>query len=530
MDGRLGVSASDCVGVDAVAVGDEMGRRFHPAVSQLAQSRVPCRCHRLGCDAGERVEGEHFDVGVVVGPASSRIASRRSCGARDVVGSIHRGEQAVAECGLFSTSGGAMPCGRRFERGPRRVELSERPQHAAEMDPGERRHACVAGGFGLVDREFEGGGAGVVVAGLALGSSEAGSLVRLCLQEAETSRAFPRHGRCGATASSKRCCRRASSPSIASRRTCSHGSSTCLQPVLDVIAASTLRSLVAGGDRGSGGEEPVRGLIPRPVQSGVQRAAAVGELQRVAELAVVRHDVGEVVAAARLQVDVVDRVGELGGCGDVVAGEFEVDRSTLRAIRRAAERWRARRWRGGVAGRVECGQDSLRASAVAEHDPRPSEPVDDARARAADRGSCVHAKAASMLARSARAKARCSAWSLLRTPCVDDRGGLGEPCRVRGRARARSCRRRPSLRARTRGRCRAAGSERASTHRRRRRSPANGWRGDRRRRSPRPPARRALRGRTRPRRAVRRRRRWRGPTARAGRRGTTARSSTGSSP
>ena len=56
------------------------------------------------------------------------------------------------------------------------------------MDPGERRHAHVAGGLGLVDREFEGGRAGLVVAGLALGPAEAGSLVGLGLQEAEASR------------------------------------------------------------------------------------------------------------------------------------------------------------------------------------------------------------------------------------------------------------------------------------------------------------------------------------------------------
>ena len=56
------------------------------------------------------------------------------------------------------------------------------------MHPGERGHAHVAGRLGLLDRELEGGRAGVVVAGLALGPSEAGQLVRLGLQEAEPSR------------------------------------------------------------------------------------------------------------------------------------------------------------------------------------------------------------------------------------------------------------------------------------------------------------------------------------------------------
>ena len=66
--------------------------------------------------------------------------------------------------------------------------LSERAQDAPEMDPGERRQAYVAGGFGLVDRELERCRTGVVVAGLALRSSEAGELVGLGLPKAETSR------------------------------------------------------------------------------------------------------------------------------------------------------------------------------------------------------------------------------------------------------------------------------------------------------------------------------------------------------
>ena len=91
----------------------------------------------------------------------------------------------------------------------------------------------------------------------------------------------------------------------------------------------------------------------------------------------VRHDVGEVVAAARLQVDVVDRVGQLGGRGDVVAGELEVARRRLDP-RREQQRAGPVSGRGRVAGGVERGQDPLRASAVAEDDPGPAEPVDDA--------------------------------------------------------------------------------------------------------------------------------------------------------
>ena len=58
------------------------------------------------------------------------------------------------------------------------------------MDPGQRRHAHITGRFGLVDREFQGCGTGLVVAGLALRPSETGDLVRLRLQKAETARGF----------------------------------------------------------------------------------------------------------------------------------------------------------------------------------------------------------------------------------------------------------------------------------------------------------------------------------------------------
>ena len=51
-----------------------------------------------------------------------------------------------------------------------------------------------------------------------------------------------------------------------------------------------------------------------------------------------RDDVGEVVAAARLQVDVVDRLGQLGGRGDVLAGELEVTGRRLDPAPRAAAR------------------------------------------------------------------------------------------------------------------------------------------------------------------------------------------------
>ena len=201
----------------------------------------------------------------------------------------------------------------------------------------------------------------------------------------------------------------------------------------------------------------------------------------LSELAVVRHDVGEVVAAARLQIDVVDRVGELGGLGDVVAGGCEV---SGRRFDPCGEQQGGRPLVGGAAlpAAVECGQDSLRASAVAEHDPRPSEPVDDAERERAGRGPCsTPARRRCWRARSGRTRG-----VRLGGCCAHLRGGsgrVGEPRGVRGE----------------RGvghvgvghrfeRERADAVEQPVAHAesmpRRRRSPANGWRGDRRRRSP----------------------------------------------
>ena len=70
-------------------------------------------------------------------------------GTSDLVGCIHCGEQAVTECGLLPASGGAMPGCSSLERGARRLEVPERPQNSTEMNSGECRHACVAGGFCL---------------------------------------------------------------------------------------------------------------------------------------------------------------------------------------------------------------------------------------------------------------------------------------------------------------------------------------------------------------------------------------------
>ena len=111
-------------------------------------------------------------------------------GAWHLIRGVHGGQQALAERGLLSTAGFAVPRGRGFECRPRWRDLSERTQNPTQMDPGERRQPHVAGGLGLVDRELQGGRASVVVAGLALRSAKTRDLVRLGLLEAELSRSF----------------------------------------------------------------------------------------------------------------------------------------------------------------------------------------------------------------------------------------------------------------------------------------------------------------------------------------------------
>ena len=117
-----------------------------------------------------------------------------------------------------------------------------RAQDAPEVDPGERGQAHVTGGFGLARSRAPawrrrsrsrrpGTGPG---RGWRVGTPRsAGSRdVR------DVSAARPMW----TTASSKRCWIRASSPSIASRRTCSHGSSTVRSQCSTCRRASTLRS------------------------------------------------------------------------------------------------------------------------------------------------------------------------------------------------------------------------------------------------------------------------------------------------
>ena len=114
----------------------------------------------------------------------------------------------------------------------------------------------------------------------------------------------------------------------------------------------------------------------------------------------------------------------------------------------------------------------------------------------ASSGSCamLHANAASMLARSARAKERCSAWCLLRTPWWTDRAASSEPSGVRREGGLRPAGHRSSERRAANARYavqQSVATKPTSAHPRR--SPATCSQAGRPRRSPRPPARRALR-------------------------------------
>ena len=194
--------------------------------------------------------------------------------------------------------------------------------------------------------------------------------------------------------------------------------------------------------------------------------------------------------------------------------------------------------RGRVAGRVERGQDPLGASAVAEDDPGPAEPVGDAereqrvvRDAPGQGGVDVGALGpgeGQVLGLVTAAHACCGESGRVREPGgVCGPGTIGQPGVGHGFERERP----DAVEEPVSDRAAAAPGpirwSRSATHPRRRRSPANGSPAGRPRRSPRPPARRGLRGRTPRRAAVRRRRRWQVPTGRAGRRGTTGRSSIG---
>ena len=111
----------------------------------------------LGSGPGECVEGEHFDRGVAAQPGIVQDRDEPILGAGDLVGCVHRGQQAFPERGLLPTTGAAVPRGCRLDGRPRSCDVPERPQDAPQMHPGERSQPHITGGLGLLGRELQGG-------------------------------------------------------------------------------------------------------------------------------------------------------------------------------------------------------------------------------------------------------------------------------------------------------------------------------------------------------------------------------------
>ena len=98
----------------------------------------------------------------------------------------------------------------------------------------------------------------------------------------------------------------------------------------------------------------------------------------------VGHDVGEVVRAACLQVDIVDRVGHGGGGGDEVAGKFEV---TDRRFDPPASSKASARSRGGAASPTASSAVRIRWAPLLSPSTTQAQPKPLTR-RSASGGSC----------------------------------------------------------------------------------------------------------------------------------------------
>ena len=194
--------------------------------------------------------------------------------------------------------------------------------------------------------------------------------------------------------------------------------------------ASTLRASSPAEIAARAAKRPVRGLIPRPVQPVVERATAIGELHGLIPLALVGHDVREVVASSAL----ADRhrwsrrrARRPRRCDREQARD---DRSTLRSTPRAEGRGpglvsAAASPAASSAAKILCAP--LLSPRTTHAQPNPLT------MSSASRRSCsaVQANAASMLARSVRAKERCSAWSAAAHTFGRGSSRVREPSRVR---------------------------------------------------------------------------------------------------
>ena len=158
------------------------------AVSQ--RSRAVAMSPAVGGDAGERVEGEDLDVGVVVAPGlvedrdETCPRRRRRRSAASIAASRHSPSAACSP-----PPAARCHARRRFERRPRsrdRRPSARRTRPRWTRASAARRTSPVASALSIASSRVA--APVVVVAGLALRSPEAGDLVRLGLQEAETSR------------------------------------------------------------------------------------------------------------------------------------------------------------------------------------------------------------------------------------------------------------------------------------------------------------------------------------------------------
>ena len=265
------------------------------------------------------------------------------------------------------------------------------------------------------------------------------------------------------TASSKRCSSRASSPSIASPRRAATGRRPRVSQCSHLIARAHAALLVAGGDRGAGGEEPVGGLVPRPVEPcvervGCDRSAPAPRGSRRGATPRRRGSSSQRACSSTSSID----VGERGGgraTWSRARSRSPVDASIQPASSSALARSRPA---PASPDGVERGQEPLRASTVAEHDPGPAEAVGDVEREL----RVVGARSTPVRRRCWRARpgrtARYSALSTAAHAVGRCCGAAGEPRGVGGERALASARRRPSPPARRRGCCRAAGSGRST--------------------------------------------------------------------
>ena len=165
-----------------------MGGCLHSAIRLRKEGITGDAVTRLFGETPEGVESKDFDVGFVVGSGDIERDDESLLRSPNSVGGIRRGQEALGQRRLLAAARRAMPCDCRFERGAGVLPLPDCPEHSPEMCASECRHSEVASRLGLVDGEPQGGGARVVVAGLALGPPETRDLICLGLAEAELSR------------------------------------------------------------------------------------------------------------------------------------------------------------------------------------------------------------------------------------------------------------------------------------------------------------------------------------------------------